>query len=123
MKKEQRRSTILLTIMILLSATGRCVLAETAKVQPSDLVIQVDFSKPAGVLKPLNGVNGGPRAVGRHTGDMVTLHKEAGFPSVRLHDCHWPHPDVVLKADYQDQDNESNTGEEKGFNLGIGYQF
>lgn len=26
---------------------------------------------------------------------MVTLHKEAGFPSVRLHDCNWPHPDVV----------------------------
>jgi len=36
---------------------------------------------------------------------------------------YWPHPDVVLKADYQEQDNESNSGEEDGFNLGIGYQF
>lgn len=36
---------------------------------------------------------------------------------------YWPHPDVVLKADYQDQDNDSGTGEEDGFNLGIGYQF
>jgi len=35
----------------------------------------------------------------------------------------WPHPDVVLKADYQKQDNEGNNGEEDGFNLGIGYQF
>jgi len=35
----------------------------------------------------------------------------------------WPHPDVVLKADYQKQDNESNSGEEDGFNLGVGYQF
>lgn len=36
---------------------------------------------------------------------------------------YWPHPDVVLKADYQKQDNEGNSGEEDGFNLGIGYQF
>jgi hypothetical protein len=36
---------------------------------------------------------------------------------------YWPHPDVVLKADYQYQDNEGNVDEEKGINLGIGYQF
>jgi hypothetical protein len=36
---------------------------------------------------------------------------------------YWPHPDVVLKADYQYQDNEGNVDEEKGVNLGIGYQF
>ncbi|WP_132973775.1 porin [Thiogranum longum] len=36
---------------------------------------------------------------------------------------YWLNPDVVLKADYQKQDNESNTGEKDGFNLGIGYQF
>ena len=35
----------------------------------------------------------------------------------------WPHPDVVLKADYQKQDNQGNVGEEDGFNLGVGYQF
>jgi len=34
----------------------------------------------------------------------------------------WPHPDVVLKADYQNQDND-NGKELDGFNLGIGYQF
>ena len=34
----------------------------------------------------------------------------------------WPHPDVVLKADYQIQDNDDGK-EQKGFNLGIGYQF
>lgn len=34
----------------------------------------------------------------------------------------WPHKNVVIKADYQDQEKES--GEElKGFNLGIGYEF
>ena len=36
---------------------------------------------------------------------------------------YWPHPDVVLKADYQYQDNEGNIDEEEGVNLGIGYQF
>ncbi len=36
---------------------------------------------------------------------------------------YWPNPDVVLKADYQEQDNESNVDEEDGINLGIGYQF
>jgi hypothetical protein len=35
---------------------------------------------------------------------------------------YWPHPDVVLKADYQDQDNDDDK-EQDGFNLGIGYQF
>lgn len=35
---------------------------------------------------------------------------------------YWPHPDVVLKADYQQQDNENGENQD-GFNLGIGYQF
>jgi phosphate-selective porin len=34
----------------------------------------------------------------------------------------WPHPDVVLKADYQTQDNDNGENQD-GFNLGIGYQF
>lgn len=34
----------------------------------------------------------------------------------------WPHPDVVLKADYQIQDNDNGNNQD-GFNLGVGYQF
>lgn len=34
----------------------------------------------------------------------------------------WPHPDVVLKADIQSQDNKGAKND-NGFNLGIGYQF
>ncbi len=34
----------------------------------------------------------------------------------------WPHPDVVLKADYQKQDNDDGRNQD-GFNLGVGYQF
>ncbi|HBC56732.1 MAG TPA: porin [Gammaproteobacteria bacterium] len=33
---------------------------------------------------------------------------------------YWPHPDVVVKLDYQDQDGASD---DDGFNLGVGYQF
>ncbi len=35
---------------------------------------------------------------------------------------YWPHPDVVLKADYQQQDNDNGANQD-GFNLGVGYQF
>jgi hypothetical protein len=34
----------------------------------------------------------------------------------------WPHEDVVIKADYQVQDNDSGA-EQDGFNLGVGLQF
>lgn len=35
---------------------------------------------------------------------------------------YWPHPDVVLKVDYQQQDNEDGR-EQNGVNLGVGYMF
>ncbi len=35
---------------------------------------------------------------------------------------YWPHPDVVIKADYQKQDNDDGKNQ-SGFNLGVGYQF
>lgn len=36
---------------------------------------------------------------------------------------YWPHPNVVLKADYQTQDAPQGKNEYDGFNLGVGYQF
>ena len=36
---------------------------------------------------------------------------------------YWPHPDVVLKADIQSQDNDGNSKNDNGFNLGVGFQF
>jgi len=35
---------------------------------------------------------------------------------------YWPHPDVVIKADYQRQDNDDGKNQD-GFNLGLGFQF
>ena len=36
---------------------------------------------------------------------------------------YWPHEDVVLKFDYQDQDAPGTENEYDGFNLAVGYQF
>lgn len=36
---------------------------------------------------------------------------------------YWPHPDVVLKADYQMQDAPQGISQDDRINLGIGYQF
>jgi hypothetical protein len=36
----------------------------------------------------------------------------------------WPHKNVVVKVDYQIQDNEKATGKElDGMNIGVGYSF
>lgn len=35
----------------------------------------------------------------------------------------WPHPDVVVKLDYQNQKAPTGQNELDGFNLGVGYQF
>ncbi len=36
---------------------------------------------------------------------------------------YWPHEDVVLKFDYQNQSTPAGKNEFDGINLGIGYQF
>jgi hypothetical protein len=48
------------------------------------------------------------------SGDTSKTQANAGFN-------YWPHEDVVLKADYQAQNDIA--GDFDGFNLGIGYQF
>ncbi len=53
-----------------------------------------DGARPGRPVRPLHGVNGGPLAVGG-TLDLSVRWKEAAFPLARLHDCHWPNPDVV----------------------------
>ena len=48
------------------------------------------------------------------TGDTSKSQTDVGFN-------YWPHEDVVIKADYQTQNNIA--GNFEGFNLGLGYQF
>ena len=56
--------------------------------------ITVDFSAPAGELRPLHGINKGPLS-GNGLIDVTEAQKRLRIPSTRLHDCHHPNPDVV----------------------------
>ena len=72
------------------------LLAPLAALRAADaLDITVDFAKPLGKIRALNGVNNGPVTYGKHSADIVARHQEAGFSGVRLHDSHWPNPNVV----------------------------
>ena len=59
---------------------------------PVDLV--VDAAKVVGKFRPLHGVNGGPLNQGG-TLDLSAQFRDLAPPLARLHDCHWPNPDVV----------------------------
>jgi xylan 1,4-beta-xylosidase len=97
MKIEMKMYKLLLIVAVVggISAVMMAYGSEPPGAAEVACELAVDFSKTAGKIRPLNGVNNGPFAAGNHTADMSIRHKEAAFPSVRLHDCHWPHPDVV----------------------------
>lgn len=57
-------------------------------------VLRVDFARTNGVIRPLHGVNKGP-LVGGGLIDLTEQHRVLAIPFTRLHDCHWPNPDVV----------------------------
>ncbi|MBY0512739.1 MAG: hypothetical protein K2P78_02365 [Gemmataceae bacterium] len=57
-------------------------------VHPADPELTVDAGSPGRPVRALHGVNGG-------LFDLSARWKEAAFPLARLHDCHWPTPDVV----------------------------
>ena len=46
---------------------------------------EIDFGDPLPPIRPLHGINFGPRYNGRV--DLSDLFRRAGFPSYRLHDC------------------------------------
>lgn len=56
--------------------------------------LRIDFSRTNGFVRPLQGINKGPLAAGG-TIDVTAALQALKPPSVRLHDCHWPNPDVV----------------------------
>jgi len=58
------------------------------------VVLTAAFDRPAGVIRPLHGINKGPLASGGLV-DVSDAHRALGIPWTRLHDCHWPNPDVV----------------------------
>lgn len=60
----------------------------------SATTLEIDFAQTNGTIRPLHGINKGP-LVGGGLIDLTAQHRALGIPFVRLHDCHWPNPDVV----------------------------
>jgi len=56
--------------------------------------LRVDFSRTNGTVRALHGINKGPLAAGGMV-DVTAALRAIEVPAVRLHDCHWPNPDVV----------------------------
>ena len=56
--------------------------------------LEIDFAQTKGTFRPLHGINKGP-LVGGGLIDLTAQHRALGIPFTRLHDCHWPNPDVV----------------------------
>lgn len=97
------RRGFLKTIVSTAAATSMHVAAPLAHAAPVasaaipeavDHIPRIDFSTPVGVMRALQGVNKGPLAAGGLV-DVIAAHRELGIPLTRLHDCHWPVPDVV----------------------------
>jgi hypothetical protein len=95
-------------------AAGLALVADVAPAAEPAAVetITVDFARTAGRIKAIHGVNNGPLTRGNNA-DLEPWWREAGFPTARLHDCHWPSPDVVdvstiFPLPHLDPDDERN---------------
>ncbi|MBO9606551.1 MAG: hypothetical protein J7639_11390 [Paenibacillaceae bacterium] len=68
--------------------------------------IAIDFSRSAGAIKRLHGVNNGPVGYGELI-DVSHHFTEAGIPLVRLHDPNWPYPrEVDIHTIFPDFDRD-----------------
>ncbi len=78
---------------VLLLLTGFSCL-QVARSQTNSCDIEVDFSKPAGTIRHLNDVNGGPLCE-RGWVDLSPEYKELGIKYVRLNDVAWTFDDAL----------------------------
>jgi len=76
------------------SCVAACVFVAWPAPAQEPWAIEVDFARTNGVLRPLHGINKGPLAPGGLI-DVTEQQRELSIPFTRLHDCHWPNPDVV----------------------------
>jgi len=56
-----------------------------------------------------------------NAGDAASVDAQISRWDVGLN--YWPHPDVVFKFDYQNEESDIASGNNDGFNLGLGYAF
>ena len=76
------------------------------------------YVEPSFKLNPQWGVFARYNLWDNQAGDSAASEKKQMDFGVNF----WPHSDVVLKADYQVQDNDDGKNQ-NGFNLGVGYMF
>ena len=56
--------------------------------------VEVDFSVSHGELRAVQGINKGPLGAGGFV-DLTAALTKLHVPFARMHDCHWPNPDVI----------------------------
>ncbi len=77
------------------------------------------YVEPAYKVSPKVGLFARYNAWDNQAGDSA----DSEYVQINAGLSYWPHPDVVIKADYETQDTPKGKDEFKGFNLGVGYQF
>lgn len=82
-----RLASLICSIFLALSARGY-----SQDGAPPELV--VDIQKNGKTWRALHGINKGPLAAGGII-DLTEEQRALRLPWIRLHDCHWPNPDVV----------------------------
>lgn len=88
--------------------TSALALALSAASTRADETLRIDFARPTGEIRPLHGINCGPVCDGGMV-DLTEFYKDLRVPLVRLHDCHWPNPDVVdIHTIFPDFDADPN---------------
>jgi xylan 1,4-beta-xylosidase len=86
--------------MTLLAAIVRLIFslavwaAGFAPICAAEFSLDIDLSRTNGIFRPLHGMNKGPLLAGGLM-DLSSELRPLAVPSVRLHDCHWPNPEVV----------------------------
>ena len=71
-----------------------CAVFSATRAPAHDLRLVVDCSRRTGEIRPLHGVNNGPIDGGGLL-DLSDWYRQLAIPLTRLHDVHWPNPDVV----------------------------
>ena len=92
MAQLSRRTVMGLPLAAWMSQEGEAVAQPNPEQEAMNLA--VDFAAELPPFRALHGVNKGAVAFGGLL-SVEAEHKALGVPFVRLHDCHWPNPDVV----------------------------
>lgn len=82
-------------VLGILAVAGLLLTVQGGTVRAAESVeLGVDCARVGKPLRALQGVNKGPLAAGGLL-DVTEPLRALGIPLTRLHDCHWPNPDVV----------------------------